>query len=504
MSLGEGNTKNMENLPAERKVHTHGFAPILSSLFFIILIMFFFSEAETKLTYLLVFLLFLVTLIPIIIGSISKSFDIFELIYPVAALHFLYFGVRALYVLNFPKDMYIVYWGFPPAISFNTVNLALWYVIIGVVFLLLGYYSFIPKIAYKLLPKLRLLKFSLQEKSMIKKTHLIATIGIVAQLIMWSHDLGFFIPPVEGAYLPFKSALFLLSKFSLFAYALYSIALFSSPRIVKSVLTFWSIQLTLIVGGAFLFGWKGSIVLVFAIPIIAYHYLRQRLCIRRLLLIATIGSLVLIFVFFPSITYYRVIVGEMGKPGSVGELLSHMGIVYDTLREYSWSEFLQASLAPFMNRIHGIDSLSMILRSTPNIVSYQMGVWYGHLFTVWIPRVVWEEKPILDVGRWFAINFFNQPPCSPSAIVITNIGDFYVNFGILGVMIGMFFLGIVYKTLYLYFIHYGKGSMIATFIYIFILIRLGLGTEGDVISMFISFLFSLILVLSICWFLKMK
>jgi hypothetical protein len=498
----------MSDLSDARRLNAQKIYLSVAGLFFVVFITIFtitiLPRADVSLTYLLVFLLLLVTLVPIIIGGISKSLDIFELIYPIAALYFLYFGVRALYVLGFPEDMYIAYWGSPPVISFDAINLALYYTIIGFVFLLIGYYSFIPKIVYKLLPKLRLLRSSLRGSNIINKIYLIATIGIMSRLIMWSYDIGFFVPPAEGASLPFRGILFLLSAFSLFAYALCSIMLFSSPRIAKSVFILWSILLTLELGGAFLFGWKGTIIPLFVIPTIAYHYLRQRLPIRRLLPIAIVGLLVLIFVFFPVIPIYRVSVGEMGKPGSIEDFVAQMGIVYAKLSRYSWLEYLQISVRPFFNRMLGLDSFSMILRDTPNVVDFQAGRWYGYFFSAWIPRVLWEEKPMLDVGRWFAINFFNQPPDVPSAIVIMNIGDFYVNFGILGVMLGMFFLGIVYKTLYLYFIHYGKRSAIAVFIYIFIFIRLGIGIEADVISMFLSLLYSLLLVLSISWFLKMK
>lgn len=460
------------------------------------------SEINTPLTYFLVLVLLVVTLIPVFIGVASKSFEIFELIYPISVFYFLFFGVRTLYILSSPADLHLMYWGFPPAIDFDVIDLTLGYTIVGFVFLLIGYYSFIPKIMSKSLPRLRLLKSSLQGKGIVKKIYLIYAVGILFRIVLLSRGLALFILP-EGADLTFLNIMQLLSRFTIFGYALYSIWLFSSFKITKRKLIPWLVMFTIEVGWAFLSGWKGTFILLVTIPLIAYHYLRQRLSIRRILLPATVGILILIFVIFPVINTYRVIIWKEGPVVSVGEFVSHMGIVHDKLRGYSWSEFQQISLRPFMNRMVGLDSFSMILMKTPETVDFQMGGTLRYLFIAWVPRVLWEEKPIIDFGKWFAINFFNQPPGIDNSMGITNIGELYLNFHVLGILLGMFFIGIIYKTAYLYFIKYGKASAISVFLYIFVFFGL-ISIGGSITTMSVSLLQTLFLLFLISWFLKVK
>ncbi|MBT9131307.1 MAG: hypothetical protein DDT41_01612 [candidate division WS2 bacterium] len=496
----------MSNLSDIRKFNTQEHYLTLGGLFLAVSIAIFsvavLLMADTPLTYFLVLVLLVVTLIPVFIGIASKSFDIFELIYPISAIYFLYFGVRTLYILNFPADLHLMYWGHPPTIDFDIINLTLGYTIVGFVFLLIGYCSFIPKIMCKSLPRLRLLKSSLHGRGIVKKIYLIYAVGILFRLILLSRGLGLFMLP-EGADLTFLNIMQVLSGFAIFGYALYSIWLFSSSKITKRKLIPWLVMLTIEAGWAFLSGWKGAFIPLVGIPLIAYHYLRQRLSIWRILLPATVGILILIFVIFPVINAYRVIVWGEGPVVSVGEFLSHMGIVHDKLRGYSWSEFQQISLRPFMNRMVGLDSFSMILMKTPEAVDFQMGGTLRYFFIAWIPRVLWEEKPIIDIGRWFAVNFFNQPPGIQNSMAIMNIGELYLNFHILGIILGMFFLGIIYKIAYLYFVKYGKASAISVFLYIFVFFGL-INIEGSIATIPVILLQTLFLLFLISWFLKIK
>lgn len=496
----------MSNLSNIRRFNMQGHYLTIGGLFLAVSIVVFsvtvLLMADMPLTCFLVLVLLVVTLIPVFIGVTSKSLDVFELIYPISAFYFLYFGVRTLYILGSPADFHLMYWGSPPTIDFNVINLTLGYTIIGFVFLLIGYYSFIPKIMGRSLPRLRLLKSSLQGRGIVKKIYLIYAVGILFRLVLLFRGLGLFILP-EGADLTFLNIMQLLSRFTIFGYALYSTWLFSSSKITKRKLIPWLVMLTIEVGWAFLSGWKGAFIPLIGIPLIAYHYLRQRLSIRRILLPATVGILILIFVIFPVITEYRVIIWKEGSVVSVGEFLSHMGIVHDKLRGYSRSEFQQISLRPFMNRMVGLDSFSMILMKTPEAVDFQMGGTLRYFFIAWIPRVLWEEKPLIDTGRWFAENFFNQPPGISNSMAIMNIGELYLNFHVLGIILGMFFLGIIYKIAYLYFVKYSKASAISVLLYIFVFFGL-INIEGSITTILVSLLHTLFLLILISWFLKVK
>ena len=56
-----------------------------------------------------------------------------------------------------------------------------------------------------------------------------------------------------------------------------------------------------------------------------------------------------------------------------------------------------------------------------------------------IPRSIWPEKPErITVGQWFTGRYF---PGKPSGKPITALGDYYLNFGLVGVFIGMLLSG---------------------------------------------------------------
>ncbi len=81
---------------------------------------------------------------------------------------------------------------------------------------------------------------------------------------------------------------------------------------------------------------------------------------------------------------------------------------------------------------------------------YLLGGSFVMFVTAPIPRVLWPDKPDVRIGPYVAqeiLDFRNQSGAPPSAI-----GEFYINFGWLGVAIGMLLLGCVAalsKSLYL-------------------------------------------------------
>jgi hypothetical protein len=69
---------------------------------------------------------------------------------------------------------------------------------------------------------------------------------------------------------------------------------------------------------------------------------------------------------------------------------------------------------------------------------YQMGATMEYASYAFIPRVLWPEKPSVSRGDWFNKYVGAAPGTS---LGITAIGELYWNFGLPGVVIGMFVLG---------------------------------------------------------------
>ena len=75
-----------------------------------------------------------------------------------------------------------------------------------------------------------------------------------------------------------------------------------------------------------------------------------------------------------------------------------------------------------------------------------------------VPRFVWRDKPV--VGRLSSIfreRYWKQVRDSNTSIAVTLFGDFWINFHMLGVLLGGFFIGVFLRYLY-NFLQIGAGA----------------------------------------------
>lgn len=62
-----------------------------------------------------------------------------------------------------------------------------------------------------------------------------------------------------------------------------------------------------------------------------------------------------------------------------------------------------------------------------------------------VPRIIWKEKPPSSDARKYSDLYFNQ---NDNSFAITPIGDLLRNFGIVGIPIGMFVIGLFLRVFY--------------------------------------------------------
>jgi hypothetical protein len=74
---------------------------------------------------------------------------------------------------------------------------------------------------------------------------------------------------------------------------------------------------------------------------------------------------------------------------------------------------------------------------------FMMGGTMGYVFYMFVPRILWPEKPVVTRGNWFTyyLGFSDSPAWATSSTGQTAQGELYWNFGLAGVIIGMFFIG---------------------------------------------------------------
>lgn len=101
---------------------------------------------------------------------------------------------------------------------------------------------------------------------------------------------------------------------------------------------------------------------------------------------------------------------------------------------------------------HSFESLVIVTSKSPNEIDYWNGYSYEILKSKLIPRVFWKEKPNDILGNEFAHRYkiigetdrhtsWNMPV----------LNEFYVNYGLKGVIFGMFFLGFLFSLISKFF-----------------------------------------------------
>jgi hypothetical protein len=115
-------------------------------------------------------------------------------------------------------------------------------------------------------------------------------------------------------------------------------------------------------------------------------------------------------------------------------------------------------------RLTDILVLATVVQQTPRDVPYWAGSSYYRLLYVVIPRILDPEKPDIMEGnvlghQYEMIGVDNYT----TSINLAQVTEFYGNFGIPGVIVGCFLLGIIYRAINDSFIHEkcGLGAIVA-------------------------------------------
>jgi hypothetical protein len=213
---------------------------------------------------------------------------------------------------------------------------------------------------------------------------------------------------------------------------------------------------------------RQNIVLLLLILLMTRHYFKRRIPASRLIFSALLFAVFL----FPLTEQWRKVYWKSAQPETPGAATSYL-IAFQRLREAETAgEYLQTAVTVFSNRLHGMDSLMVCLYKTPAVIPFYRGETLRNtLIGAFIPRFLWLEKPIVIFSDIFAKPYWGLPPGVKTAIAVSQIGELYINYGLTGILAGMFLLGALYRLLYAYLVLQWPRSL-AVFIYIFVFFNL--------------------------------
>jgi len=171
-------------------------------------------------------------------------------------------------------------------------------------------------------------------------------------------------------------------------------------------------------------GFRFRVLILVMAPLI-YHFLRNR---RRPKTIHIVGAIVLGFL----------IIGGLGAIR--GNLRSATRIAVPSFKTI-FETFL-ADLAIYQPFLVVIDAI-------PRVHDYYWGSSYAYVFIQPIPRALWPDKPLAPIRDIISVSFGSEIPAQ-AGVFYPNLGEFYANYGLIGIVVGMFLFGISMRTLYEY------------------------------------------------------
>ncbi len=122
----------------------------------------------------------------------------------------------------------------------------------------------------------------------------------------------------------------------------------------------------------------------------------------------------------------------------------------ETISEKDNMQVLESGFASLLERIEAVSSVAVVVSNYEKLAPYEEG--YGLDNNIWkdtatffIPRVVWQDKPVASEPRKYGDLYFNY---GENSFTITPMGDLLRNFGIVGVPLGMFLLGFLLRIIY--------------------------------------------------------
>lgn len=209
-----------------------------------------------------------------------------------------------------------------------------------------------------------------------------------------------------------------------------------------SALTMLAIIVPISMLFGFLTGSKREALNAIAIVFLTLMVLRGRFGWRWILL-----GILGLSLLYPLNRYYQdYLIGD-SRTSAVEVLVNPQRIVSALARfvsESSVSDLLDEGLESTALRIDGLGVTAVIIGDTPNLVPFQNGRTLALFFIAPIPRAFWPGKPNFTVGQWVTDNYSHGLDTRTAP---TQIGEFYFNFGVTAVILGMALLGTVLRVI---------------------------------------------------------
>jgi hypothetical protein len=123
-------------------------------------------------------------------------------------------------------------------------------------------------------------------------------------------------------------------------------------------------------------------------------------------------------------------------------------LVNDQVKAEGVADAVATGWQAAISRSATLDLLADAMRRTPRDIPYWGGSTYLSLIGVAVPRLLWPSKPTKRLGQDFGHRYsYIEPWDQSTSVNLPFLVEFYINFGTLGVFVGMFLTGMLYRLL---------------------------------------------------------
>jgi hypothetical protein len=374
---------------------------------------------------------------------------------------------------------------------YNDVSLTLIYVALGFAGMSLGFLLPFGKIGGKWISE-KLPKAIWTSEKIIFPSLLIMLIGIGNSILAFTLGLIGFQKVAEIN--SYDGVIYTLTMFSTLSYFLLWLVIFKTEKLTFNM---WAVTIFLTImtfGKALLAGNRGSLLSSFFMIGLAFAFSGKKLNLNQKILTA---GILLIFVFGGMIygTTFRG-VKESEEQSNFDDYLTNIEKTISSIGSQDFSKVLEQGGYALAERLDAVSPLAVVVSNYERLAPYEESYDLDNniskdLVTFFIPRLIWNDKPVASEPRKYGDLYFSF---GENSFTVTPIGDLLRNFGEIGIPIGMLIFGILLRTIYATLIEKQEFSFWRVTFYFMLLTSINYeGFYGGIISFLVKVGFTAII-----------
>ncbi len=392
----------------------------LSLIALIFWIYIFINSVQPVTTLILAFISFCIAFIPILLYIKEENFNVLPLI----QIHNLFYILSFSFIAT--QDIQRKFF-----LSESEINITLVYLIIGLILLNGSYYLLAPRLFNKIIKPIDLRKIKLSVEGL---KFFGFFIWVLLEIIIFTKSIDIsslrFIISIIGG---FSKAVIL--------YLFFTKKLNTFDKILLAILFTLDLIYPISVG-----------ILAGTVTVIVFTGLLYVYAKRKIPYVFGISAIILFVLFQQVKLEFRQTIW-FGQPQQFS-LLDRTEILFNTSYNYftSTKSSTKETTESAFSRLDHLGTTAYVISVSPSRIDYEYGSTYLPLFTKFVPRIIWPNKPEEKTPNEWAKKYGLLDPYNyQTAYNLPWFTEYYVNFGFWGIVLGMLLMGLLIRFLTIIF-----------------------------------------------------